>query len=250
MKMLDYSKGAVPLYMQISQDLKEKIMSGAYKYGQNIPTELELQELYSVSRITVRQALQSLEQEGLVVRARGKGTMVSGREKIEEQLTCIRSFTEEMRERNMIPGTKLAEVDKIKADERLADIFSCGINETLYHIRRVRTADGKAMVLFDSYIFSRKELPLESERYNGSLYQLLEEQGIERPVGVEERFEAIAADEETGRALDIEPGAPIMKRTRFSFNKDLQVQEYTVSYYNGADYAYVVYAGVTDRTDS
>lgn len=82
MKTLDYSKGSVPLYVQIYQDLKEKINNKTYEYGQNIPTEFELQEAYGVSRITVRQAIQALEQEGLVIRARGKGTVVAKQERL------------------------------------------------------------------------------------------------------------------------------------------------------------------------
>lgn len=250
MNTLDYSKGAVPLYIQIYQDLKKKIETQVYEYGQNIPTEFELQEIYNVSRITVRQAIQALEQEGLVIRARGKGTVVAKQEKIEELLTRIKSFTEEMLDRNMIPGTKFAEIEKVEADEKLGDIFSCEVGRTLYHIKRVRTANGKAIVLFDTYIYSEKELQMENERYYGSLYQFLEQQGIATPVGIEERFEAAIADEAIGDALGINIGSPVMKRVRTAFNKDLQVQEYTVSYYDGASYSYVIYAGVTDKNNS
>lgn len=249
MKVLDYSKGAMPLYMQISLDLKEKIESGVYEYGQNIPTELELQEYYDVSRITVRQAIGALEQEGLVIRTRGKGTVVSKREKIEELLTRIKSFTEEMRDRKIVPGTKTASVEKIGADERLADIFSCGVGDPLYHVERVRTGDGRAIVLFDSYISGQNELPLESGCYYGSLYSLMEEHGIGLPVGIEERFEATVADERIADALGIDVGAPVMKRVRTAWGRDLQVREYTTSYYNGMAYSYVIYAGTTDRSD-
>lgn len=250
MKTLDYAKGALPLYVQIHQDLKEKIEAGVYEYGQNIPTEFELQELYGVSRITVRQAILALEQEGLVVRARGKGTVVSRQEKIEELLTRIRSFTEEMHDRNMTPGTKFAEVSRVQADGKLADIFSCGLGEPLYRIRRVRTANGKAIVLFDTYLSGSHEIPMENERYYGSLYQLLEQQGIAPPVGIEEQFEAVIADDAIAEALSIKVGAPVMKRIRIAFDKALTVQEYTVSYYNAANYTYVVYAGITDKNNN
>ncbi len=159
--------------------------------------------MYNVSRITVRQAIQSLEQEGLIIRARGKGTVVSRQEKIEELLASIKSFTEEMRDRNMVPGTRLAEVSRIQADGKLADVFSCEVNDTLYRVRRVRTANGKEIVLFDTYLRSRKELPRDNGQYYGSLYQLLERQGIPHPVGVEEQFEATVADETISKALNI-----------------------------------------------
>ncbi|HIZ55007.1 MAG TPA: GntR family transcriptional regulator [Firmicutes bacterium] len=247
MKSLDYTKGAPPLYMQIYQDLKEKIIGKEYEYGKNIPTELELQEYYGVSRITVRQAIFSLEREGLVVRTRGKGTIVCKQEVIEELLSSIKSFTEEMRERNMIPGTKFAEVSKVQANETLADIFSCETGAPLYRIRRIRTANEKPIVLFDTYISGRYQLPLENEPYYGSLYRLLEDLGIQAPVGIEERFEAVTADSEIAGALGVHIGDPIMKRTRISFDSDVNVLEYTLSYYNAAHYTYVVYAGTTDK---
>ncbi len=247
MKSLDYGKGAPPLYMQIYQDLKEKIAGKEYEYGQTLPTEAELQEHYGVSRITIRQAFSSLEQEGLVVRTRGKGTIVSRQQVIEELLTSIKSFTEEMRERNMAPGTKFAQCSQTEADEELAELFSCKVGDPLYHIRRVRTANDRVIVLFDTYLSGKAELPLEDSRYYGSLYQLLEDCGMHLPVGIEERFEAIVADEELAAALALKPGAPIMRRTRIAFDNDLNVQEYTRSFYDASRYAYVVYAGVTDK---
>ena len=275
MKSLDYGKGAPPLYMQIYQDLKEKIAGKEYEYGQTLPTEAELQEHYGVSRITIRQAFSSLEQEGLVVRTRGKGTIVARQQVIEELLTSIKSFTEEMRERNMAPGTKFAQCSQTEADEELAELFSCKVGDPLYHIRRVRTANDRVIVLFDTYLSGKAELPLEDSRYYGSLYQLLEDCGMHPPgrgggaggagryrgflsrrgevggapppVGIEERFEAIVADEELAEALALKPGAPIMRRTRIAFDNDLNVQEYTRSFYDASRYAYVVYAGVTDK---
>ena len=250
MKPLDYSKGAVPLYVQIYQDLKDKIENKVYGYGQNIPTEFELQEAYGVSRITVRQAIQVLEQEGLVIRARGKGTVVAKQEKITELLTRIKSFTEEIRERNMVPGTRFAQISKVEADEKLADVFSCPVGSPLYRVKRVRAATGKAIVLFDTYLSVKGELPMDDGLYYDSLYGLLEQQGIPQPVGLEEQFEAMVADEAIGEALNIPVGAPVMKRVRTAFNKDLQVQEYTISYYNGANYTYVIYAGIADKNNT
>lgn len=246
MKVLDYSKWALPLYVQIYQDLREQILKRVYEQGQTIPTELELQGIYNVSRITVRQAVQNLEQEGLVIRSRGRGTVVAQLEKIEEQLSLIKSFTEEMRDRNLVPGTKFAEVSTILADEKLAEIFSCSMGDMLYRVRRVRTANGRAVVLFDTFIFTDKKLPLDNSLYYDSLYQLLKEQGISQPVGIEERFEATIADAEISKALGVTVGAPLMKRVRKSFDKDHRIQEYTHSYYDGANYSYIVRVGVTD----
>lgn len=247
--MLDSSRGAIPLYMQIYQELKQKIKDEVYKYGDNIPTEFELQEIYNVSRITVRQAIQVLEQEGLVVRARGKGTVVSANENIEELLTQIRSFTEEMKDRNMVAGTKFAEISEVSATAELAYIFSCSEGDKLYYLRRVRTANEKPIVLFDTYLMSKKALPLDNNVYYGSIYETLKEYDVKHPVGIEEKFTAIIATKTISDALGVKVGAPIMKRVRKSFNDENDVFEYTVGYYNADIYNYVVYAGKIDKNN-
>lgn len=247
MKELDYSKSAPPLYVQVYRDLKEQIAGRVYDNGQSIPTETELQALYGVSRITVRQALAALEQEGLVVRVRGKGTMVSRQRVIEERLAGIKSFTEEMRERGMVPGTRAAHCERVTADETLAGIFACPVGAPLWRVRRVRTADSRVIVLFDSYLSGRCSLPLEDAHYHGSLYALLEAQGIYPPAGIRERFEAMVADEALAETLEIAVGDPVMFRTRIALDREQQVLEYTRSYYNAASYAYIVHVGVTEK---
>ena len=149
-----------------------------------------------------------------------------------------------------MPGTRFAQISKVEADEKLADVFSCPVGAPLYRVKRVRTANGKAIVLFDTYLSVKGELPMDDGLYYDSLYGLLEQQGIPQPVGLEEQFEAMVADEAIGEALNIPVGAPVMKRVRTAFNKDLQVQEYTISYYNGANYTYVIYAGIADKNNT
>lgn len=108
MEQLDFNKGAIPLYIQIKKIIKDKILSNEYAPGDAIPSEAQLQKRFGVSRITARQAIAQLETEGLVERARGKGTRVIFQNKIEEELIGIKSFTNEMLERGITPGTSLA----------------------------------------------------------------------------------------------------------------------------------------------
>ena len=103
MLLLDYERGASPLYSQIMREEKRKIVEGEYLFGQVVPSEKDMEEMYHVSRITVRQAIQGLERDGYVKRIRGKGTQVVYRHQIEEMLLSINSFSEEMRERGMEP---------------------------------------------------------------------------------------------------------------------------------------------------
>jgi GntR family transcriptional regulator len=83
--------------------------------GKKLPTEERLMKAFGVSRDTVRRALQALENSGKISRTRGKGTVITSSTS-QEQLTSIRSFTEQMRIENHVPITKVVEVKKIKAD--------------------------------------------------------------------------------------------------------------------------------------
>ena len=242
MTALDHGRGAPPLYAQIYRALKEDIARGVYGRGDTLPTEGELQARFQVSRITVRQAMQGLEQEGLIRRTRGKGTVVAGH-RIAEVLPRIRSFTDEMRERHMTPGTRSVQVARVMADEKLARVFGCDPGTVLCRVRRVRTADGRPIVLFDTWLRAAAVMPEEPEAYTGSLYQLMEERGIPKPAGVMERFEAVAATAEVAEALDVPVGASVMRGVRVAYDAAQRVQEYTLSCYDGAGYAYVVYVG-------
>ena len=241
MEQLD-TNNAVPLYEQLRVALRERLDSGVLAPGERLPSETELCQKYGVSRITVRQAMQGLEQEGLIRRTRGKGTVVAGH-RIEEVLPRIRSFTDEMRERHMTPGTRSVQVARVMADETLARVFGCEVGEMLCRVRRVRTANGRPIVLFDTWLRAAEVMPEEPEAYTGSLYQLMEERGIPKPAGVMERFEAVAATAEVAGALDVPLGAPVMRGVRVAYDAAQRVQEYTLSCYDGAGYAYVVYVG-------
>lgn len=234
------SKSAPALYIQIYQEIKDKISSGEYAAGRLIPTELEFQKYYGVSRITVRLALSSLEQEGLIERIRGKGTYVTKQNVIVEQLTCLKSFTDEMLERGITPGTKSAEVEMIKADKELADIYGCEEGDPFYRISRVRTANGSPIVLFITHLSAKYKLPKNSDKYYDSLYKLMKKAEVKSPADVQEWFEAIVADRDIGAALDIDIGSPIMKRTRITYDEEHKAIEYTVCYYDSTSYIYTI----------
>lgn len=231
------SRGAVPLYLQISAVLKEKIIKKEYEYGDYIPSEAELQKIYDVSRITARQAIQELEKDGMVQRARGKGTMVIYQKQIEEYLTSIRSFTNEMLERNMQPGTKSAHISIEKTDQHLAEIFHVEEGVPIYRLERIRTGDGIPIVVFHTYLSMRLNLPLEDDLYMGSLYEILEEKGCE-PVHVTEKFDCMIPNEHICESLNIEKLQPVLRRIRLAYDMNGEIVEYTIGYYRGDRYSY------------
>ena len=140
MHKLDTTSGHLPYYKQIKEFYKKDIQDGVLAVGDRVDSEMEIQEMYDVSRITARQAILELEQEGMVKRGRGKGTFVTYRPKIKEELSHIRSFTDEMTALGRTPGTKSFHITKEIPDEATRELFGLD-EEMMYCVRRVRSAD-------------------------------------------------------------------------------------------------------------
>lgn len=239
MEKLDMSRGAAPLYLQISKILREKIISKEYPYNAIIPSEAELQKTYEVSRITARQAIQELEKDGLVKRSRGIGTVVIYQKRIEEYLSRIQSFTEEMKERGIVPSTSYAHIELVEADEELAEVFRTDPGTKLYRIERVRAGDGEPIVVFVSYFPLACGFELDDSRYYGSIYELLQQKGIV-PVYVKECFDCIMPEAWIKKHLDIKKTMPVLRRVRRSYVENGKTLEYTQSYYRSDRYSYYV----------
>ena len=223
---LNYKKGAIPLYLQVKEIVKKEIEEKKFQYGELIPSELELEKLYQVSRITIRQAISELEKEGYVKRARGKGTSVTFSEKIDESLSAIRSFTKEMEDRGLVPGTSFVEIKKIKATEDIADHLDIDVDSDVFRLYRIRTGDEEPVVIFETYLNGDYNFPLDSEKYQGSMYAVFEEIGLKTPVHVEENFQAMLAEKWMADALKVKVGSPIFKRVRIAYNNENKAIEY------------------------
>ena len=199
-----------------------------------------MQKKYDVSRITARQAIAQLEQDGLVERARGKGTRVKMQDRIEEDLLHIKSFTDEMRERGMEPGTSYAHMEIVHADRECAQVFHCEEKDELYRLSRVRTANKEPIVYFVTYFSKDKNLPLDDERYQGSMYELLKELNIPQPKKTKEMIHAIKASKNLAEKLHIKKNDAVLIRKRISYDEMGRVLEYTISYYPGEKYSYAI----------
>ena len=104
--VLDRSRDSKPLYLQIKDILKQKIINNEYAVG-STPSENELEEIFKVSRMTIRQAVNELVNEGLLrkERGRGKGTVVLSNA-IADKLSTVKSFTQKMHEQGFVLKNK------------------------------------------------------------------------------------------------------------------------------------------------
>lgn len=171
MEQLHQKKGSKALYVQIKDIYRKKILNGELQLGDKIESELDIQKKYGVSRITARQAILDLEKEGMVKRGRGKGTFVIWRPGIEEDLTHVSSFTQEMEAIGRKPGTHSVQITIEKLDEQTAREFNTDTNELMYCVRRVRTADDVKIVYMVSYYPLSTNLPMDPNLIRNSIYE-------------------------------------------------------------------------------
>lgn len=185
------AKNGGHLYLQLSDELSEKIMSGALPEGTLLPSEREMCEIYNVSRTTVRQALQNLSQKGCIRIVHGKGTVVT-RPQIRQELRSIYSFDEDMRRLKKNPNTQIMDFVKIVPTEAIAATLQLSPEESVYRIMRLRLANDEPMLLETNYLPCIRFPHLTKQMLeNQSLYMVLANEYGLNIDGAEETFEPI-----------------------------------------------------------
>ncbi|MBP3650642.1 MAG: GntR family transcriptional regulator [Clostridia bacterium] len=169
-------KSQSPLYQQLMLRLKNDISAGVYPAGARIPSEQQLCETYSVSRVTVRKAILDLVQEGLLVRKQGKGTFVAG-ERMQRDLRHVTSFTDACAQRGQQAETRLISAQIVTASSEDASLLGLQEDEPLFELIRLRLIDGEPVTLeinrFPASFEYLKDLVAES-----SLYACLQANGV------------------------------------------------------------------------
>lgn len=165
-------KSPIPVYYQLAEEIKKKIDEGIWAAGQCIDSERMLCEEYSLSRMTVRQAIGELVQAGILIREKGKGTFVC-EPHIKQR--DIMSFTEMMESIGLEFKTELVAFEKIEAED---DMFSLLKEDELFKIQRLRIV--KDIIVGNETIYiPRIILPdLSKAKLKGSFYKILDEKGL------------------------------------------------------------------------
>ncbi|MGD7009733.1 GntR family transcriptional regulator [Metabacillus sp. 84] len=229
----------VPIYFQVEEIIKESIDSGKWKKGEAIPSERQFCEQYSISRMTVRQAITNLVNEGILERKRGKGTFVSAG-KVLQDLTGITSFTEQMKELGKSPETKVQSFEEITASKQAAKELGLIQGEAMYKIKRTRLADGDPVAYETTYLPCRLFPDLAKIHAAGSIYDYIERQSGMPILYGRQEIEASEAGKKAAEALKIHEGAPVLKIQRTSYTEGDLAVEYTKTVYRGDRYKYVM----------
>lgn len=215
----------VPVYQQLANYFNNQISTGQLKVGDPLPTEISLCEKLNISRATVRQAFQILEQEGKIIRRRRKGTYVC-EQKLKRNLNNLYNFTTEMHTLGLKPSSKVISFDIQKPPSHVAATLNIDSKTQVYRICRLRMANNKPLLLETTYIPTFMCPNLTKSSLNDSLYALISEHSGILPGEASETYEAINLSASDADYLDCDTGAAALKITRVSKNTAGQIFEY------------------------
>lgn len=223
-----------PLYMQIARKLTDDVRSGRYQVDQALPSERTLSEQLKVSRVTARKAIDQLVEQGLVVRRRGSGNYIAPR--IEQPLSNLTSFSEQLQQRGYKPGSRWLKRETVtaSADEQMS--LGLSPNSKVARLERLRLADDVAMA-YEVSVLPYSAVP-HPEAVGDSLYQYLESTG-KAPVRALQHIRAMNAPAELARQLDVPQGEAVLFITRIAYLASGEAVELTHSYCRSDHYDFV-----------
>lgn len=205
---------------------------------EKLPTERDLAENFSVSRLTVRRVLDRLETEGRVYRIQGAGTFVSER-RIAKSLE-LTSFSEDMRQRGLEPGSRLIVAEDIHAGARIGYALKISPAYRVLHLARVRTADSHPMCLEHTYLPAQLVPGLIDLPLDGSLYEILRSRfriDLER---AEQTIRCTVLEPADAELLDVPALSPAFAVERTVFDSRGRAVEHAEALYRGDRYGYTL----------
>lgn len=197
----------IPMYKQIINILGEQIESGRLNPGDKLPSEAELMKQYQVSRITIRAAISELEEDGRVVRSRGKGTFVASKKELYSVDDRI-GFTHSCQQEGKKATTEVLEVSWIYPTLYDAEFFGIEEDVTILCTKRLRSVEGIPTMIETNHYTSRFSF-LETEDMNQSLYDILQKHKISVEKGIR-TLEVVNANSQEANLLKIKKGDALL----------------------------------------
>ena len=230
--------GREPKYVQIKDSIKHRILSKELPAGYRIPTESELCDIYGVSRITVRKALEELQGEGYFNKVQGKGTFVS-KGLMTQRLSKFYSFSEELKKRGLKEYASVLKLSTVEADEHSAEKLQILPGEKLWRIYRLRCTDEMPYAIETSYTPLSLTPGLTKELVNkNGLYKTMASFGVNVD-SASEHFMAVNLRKDQAKLLDVREDAAAIRLVRVAYSGS-QAVEYCISIVRGDFFNYSV----------
>lgn len=223
---------SLPIYIQIHDQIKEKIENGFWSIGDRLPSERELSVQFGVSRMTLRQAIQTLADEGILERKIGSGTYVA-RQKVQEKMSGITSFTDIMLSQGREPSSKVVSYFFTVPSSSEIEKLQLGREEMILRMERIRYADGVPICFEIASIPESLIKAFSKNEVTKSLYNTLEEKGHQKLGNATQTVSAMLASEQISEYLQIKRGDAILRVRQVSYLADGKPFEYVRTQYVG-----------------
>lgn len=228
-----------PKYYQVYKCIKSGFSDGQLVPDEVLPSESELMDQFGVSRVTIRKAMDKLEQEGYIQRKPGYGTVVLDYQHIFRAARSANLST-------VLPGVKSTDIqlEVVDPPKKIQILLCLEPGEKVYKLTRTRTYEGVKVVYGSSFLIMRDPIKLTRDMFdeNTSLYAVLERLGVTID-DCDETIEARIPDSEMKKRLDISDEDALFYRERVTFDKSGRPFEFDVSYYNAAKIKYTISSG-------
>ncbi len=228
----------VPLYAQVKESLRERILDGTYSPHAQLPPESEICSIFDVSRITVRQALNDLQKEGLIFKLPGKGTFVS-KPKACQELTQLEGFAEAMSRQGHEIYNRVTGIRILSATPKLAQHLQVAEGTPLAEIRRIRLLNREPVSLELTYVAEALGDRLRREDLATRDIFLILENDYGIALGhATLTVDAVAADLELASALHIGAGMPVLRIERLTHTAEGRPLDFEYLYFRGDAFQY------------
>lgn len=227
----------IPVYIQIHDKIKIDIENGVWAIGDRLPSERELATQFNVSRMTLRQAIQTLADEGILERKIGSGTYVA-RKKVQETMTGTTSFTEIMISQNRKPSSRTISYNIAKPSSSEMEKLNLTSEDQILRMERIRFAD-ELPICFEvtsvPYFLINQYSKAEITH---SLYKTLEEKGGNKIGRANQTISSMLASEKIADYLEIKRGDAILRLRQISYLEDGHPFEYVRTQYVGGRFEF------------
>ncbi|WP_367370838.1 GntR family transcriptional regulator [Pediococcus parvulus] len=221
-----------PIYIQIHNEIKKSIEAGKWAVGDRIPAERELAEQFNVSRMTLRQAIQTLVDEGILERRVGSGTFVAN-QKVQEKMSGVTSFTDLMIAQGKTPSSKTISYHAGQPSMSESEKLELNDGELVLRMERIRYAD-KVPICFETATVPENLVKdFSKAEVTSSLYGTLEKKAGLVPGKATQAVSAMLASEKIAEYLSVKRGEAILRLRQVSYLQDGKPFEYVRTQYVG-----------------
>lgn len=229
-----------PLYLTIFKTLENDILSKKYNIGELLPSENNLKDMFNVSKITIRRALQELELAGYITIKKGKGSIVL-KKNIGLHLNNVNSFSQEAIISGERPSSVILSFKNIVPNSNILSILELPKNSTVYYLKRLRLKNARIVGISEQFIQKNNGFLLTENDLSEkvSIYKMYEEQGFTINNAIE-TIEAIMPTYDIKKGLHLDDKIPIFKKTRMTYDTNNTILEFSRSFYSSSEYKYVV----------